>query len=71
MARSVTRINGLVRATARGYDGTMMRAEGDTFQFEGVLGSWMVAVEPADASAKPKRRGRPPKDVAPDNSISS
>lgn len=48
-----------VKAIKKGFDGEI-RNEGDIFDFEGKLGSWMEAIE------EPKKRGSKKKKVEPE-----
>lgn len=47
----------LVKAKAKGFDGSTTRMPGDVFEFEGKLGSWMEEIkDEADAPAKGKSK---------------
>jgi len=51
----------LVRAIKKGFCGKALRYEGDVFEFDGPLGTWMEEVEPE----APKKKGKESKESEP------
>ena len=49
---SPRRFDGKVRATRPGYCGGLVRKEGEIFDFNGILGSWMDPQEPSIPASK-------------------